>query len=243
MWRSTSASTARLAPIALLAVGCGGLASGDWRGDTLFEARGGVFVDPSDPDVVWPDEPLRVAVFWAGTDGETRAEQPVVVETAFPARYELSLHTPPPQSARFRSHWSDKMVAVGVPMLYADRNEDGRWNPSNEPLAGGAFDMAIVWAEGDRSAYGVEEGFQTVWMEADVCSETVPVHSQMFPAEDASLDLFVGDYWDHARDWNCDGSYDEWEEACPPESEMAYLCDDPMAMQDPFLLECDYLCP
>ncbi|TNE91285.1 MAG: hypothetical protein EP330_05740 [Deltaproteobacteria bacterium] len=239
MQRSISACIAS----AVLLGGCGGLASGGWPGDVLHEVRGSVFVDPGDPAAAWPDDPLRVAVFWAGADGQANTEQAVVVETEFPARYELALHAPPPEEVRFESPWAQTRVAVGMPMLYLDFNGNERWDEASEPLAGGAFELAILYAEDASWEMGFEQGFQTVWLAADVCAPKPPTDTEMFPVPGEPVDLYVGEYWSYVRDWNCDGSLDEWDQACPPESDMLQLCEDPKAMQEPFLQECAWLCP
>ncbi|MCO4743246.1 MAG: hypothetical protein KC912_00565 [Proteobacteria bacterium] len=242
MWRWTSAFTASLA----LLGSCGGLVGGDYRGEALYTVHGSVFVDPDDPDASWPDAPLRVAIFWAGADGFNETEQAVVIETEFPARYSLSIYQPPPPGVLFYTPWHDAKVAVGVPMLYLDHNEDHRWTPNEEPIVGGSYDLAVVYAEAShgQATLDVQEGYQSMWALDEVCDDRVATGTEFFPADGAPMDLFVGAYWEYVRDWDCDGSYDEWQEACPPPPDMQWLCDnDPLAFdEDPFLQECEYLC-
>lgn len=215
---------ARILPVFLL-LGCGGLAGADWRGERLFTISGDVLtLEPVDLS-----GNLRVALFWAWDD-ERPVEQSVVVETSFPAHYQLDVYAWPPEEAMFAAPWSTVELAIGVPLLYDDADGDERYDVG-EALVGGPQESGVLYVppladgvvvlpqelvDGTPSPVELTSGFHTVTndLQAGLCGE-VPLAPELIRQELTRTDLYVGPFWTHFTDWNCDEALTEWTDACP----------------------------
>lgn len=220
----------------LMLVGCGRLADGDYVGEPLFSLTGNVVDDGSSRDL-----DLRVALFWAN-DGAEREEQAVVVTTRFPAEYTMSLYAWPPDEARFDAQWDPgHRYAIGIPLVYADRNRDQQWNLGEEPVLGGSERQVVLFSESsaevlsaDGQSSPILEGFSRIWSDANtsICGSTNQPNFQVPQAEEPT-DLSVGLTWsNHLYDWDCDGEYEEWELLCPNIEAFDDWCRDPANAAD-----------
>jgi hypothetical protein len=234
----------------LVLAACGDpLVGGDYRGEVLASLDGTVRMDPSSGyDLqIYPTSELRVALFYATHDGGSAFEQPVVVETEFPARYRVDVHHPPPAEAIFEAAWSETEVAVATPLLYADLDADGRWQKDVDPIVGGSPDLALVWSSGTvtnpittTADWFIElrPGFQRMFADRPICIGQDQA-TTWFPAEDYPVDLWVGPAWDWLIDWNCNGHNEEWGQICPPLEEVEAMVEaDAAVLSDPYFGYC-----
>jgi len=203
---------------------CGPLADADYPGEVLFTLRGNVLTSEGQD---YRDESLRVSLFWVSGDDAVE-EQAVGMTTAFPARYTLELYAYPPTEALGAAGWQDRDVAVGMPLLYLDETNDGRWDP-HEPIVGGSPEEVVLYADGldDDDLDGVRDGFQRMYSSAHgVACGGMPVgdFEAMWPAEEQSTDLIVGEWWEELKDWDCDEDFDEWDALCPDGDELQDWC-------------------
>ncbi|MCB9544942.1 MAG: hypothetical protein H6706_03520 [Myxococcales bacterium] len=93
---------------------------------------------------------LRLGLFWARPDdaGAAPAVQHfALVVASFPARYQLSLYTPPPAEALQRGSASGQ-YGLGLLLVYLDTDADDRFTPGRDPIVGGAPGRAILYSPG-----------------------------------------------------------------------------------------------
>ena len=182
---------------------------------------------------------LRVALFWAWDD-ERPVEQSVVVETSFPAHYQLDVYAWPPDEAMFTAPWSNVELAIGVPLLYEDADDNGRYD-LGEALVGGPQESGVLYVppladgvvvideqliDGRVEEAELTSGFHTVAndLQSALCGQD-ELQPDLIRQEVSRTDLYVGPFWMHFADWNCDQVLTEWTDACPT------------APDDPALLE------
>lgn len=128
----------------LVLAGCGSLAGGDYRGEVMMAIEGTVYVE----DDLGLDDDIGVALLWTNGEAATDELQSVVVDTSFPARYELKLYKPPPAQTRLPLLGNEEMSAsIGQIVLFFDADGDGAWDRVHEPIVGGSYDSAIVWVD------------------------------------------------------------------------------------------------
>ena len=146
-----SATLAAAAALALSA--CGDpLVDGRYRGEPLFTLSGTVIADEGVAYEDWADGDVRISIEWSEWKG-TEARGGYDVEqletlTSFPAQFEVNIYQPPDLDALFWAPWLPGYeVAVGRPLLYLDRNQDGRWDVGSDEVIGGAFDTVLVYVE------------------------------------------------------------------------------------------------
>jgi hypothetical protein len=122
-------------------VGCDGLATNDYVGESLFTLEG-TFATTTNA----PEDPLGgVALLWqdpAGPDGPGVASTTVPVAIQFPASFEVDIPVPPPAAARF-SFEPGIDIAEAYVFVVANTGSD-----HVTPL-GGERTHAVVWASAD----------------------------------------------------------------------------------------------
>jgi len=236
-----------------LLTGCGdGLVGADYRGEVLAEMSGYVHVQYWNPNLppVWEEEAsrLRIAMFWGGPGGGIHEEQQVQAETEFPAKYTLKFYSPPPAESFQEAEGLVGRVAIGMPMLYIDLNDDGSWDHQKEPLVGSPYDTVMVYSEDGFEAY--EEGRKIEWIDGEPVREFTPVSMSpgfhlmngyvdlcqtalwpMAELREKRVDIVVDTFWDDLIDYDCDGALDEWMTVACPE-DMSDLCEDPEALAE-----------
>ncbi|MEQ1504491.1 MAG: hypothetical protein ABMB14_19795 [Myxococcota bacterium] len=211
--------------------GCGRLADGDYIGEPLFALSGTVYDDGSSHAL---GTPLRVALFWAN-DLSRQQEDAVVVSTRFPAEYTLTLYAFPPEETLFTAAWDpDGRYAIGTPLVYADRDADGRWDPDDEEVVGGSLDKVVLFAADGGDLPGptgetiplADRAFARVYAATEgssVCGQaTADVLQEPMPRD--PTDLQVGTWWTQLGDWDCDGNFDEWQDLCPDPDVLGEWC-------------------
>jgi hypothetical protein len=163
--------------------GCDELADSHTEGATLATLRGTISLGP---DVESPVGTLRVSVLWHDArfeeksrtseaddipceDGELSGwrietsllEQPVRVDTKFPSGFTVQLTEPPPVDALY--DYPDVRgvsVARGDLIVYDDRNDNGRLDPStvdakSPDLVYGSGKGSLPWGVGPRVHYSI----------------------------------------------------------------------------------------
>ena len=210
--------------LALLGSGCGSLADGSYLGEPLFTLSGSVMTSDG---LGVDEEDLRVSIFWAG-DEQTVEETATVLTTSFPARYELSIYAYPPDRALIEAPWSDGAYAVGMPLLYLDRNGDGRWSGDDEPMVGGAEEEVVLYAESEDDDLDeeVQQGFQRMYAEGArvACDGSEAGVEDLWPSDASETNLVVGEWWLSLVDWDCDEDLFEWDDLCPEGPELEDWC-------------------
>jgi hypothetical protein len=205
----------------LLLGGCGSLADGSYLGEPLMSLSGTVITESLDRS--FNDETIGVAMLWTLNLDGGDAAQSAVVRTEFPARYTLDIFQPPPQGNRIELFGEpDFLGVVGMPVIYADVNDDGVWNPDSEEVIGGSYTTGVLFSEsipdwfaqlaGDRA----KNGFAPVQLDRDPCIGGSSGESDALQSleldEPGESDLYVGYIAAVLWDWNCDGSDEEWSE-------------------------------
>lgn len=243
----------RLAPLAclasLLAAGCGDAAvGGGYRGEPLFTVSGWVLLESGTAylaaDAVTRGR-LRMAVLWSSQGPRERFDLiSSVAERAdaaalFPARYELTLYTPPsPALMHLTGDLGD--LAIGVIVAFIDSDGDGHWDGAHEQLVGAVVGTAIVYSpEGTQDgSVGAPfpAGYALAHVNADpaICGDLG--HAQLIYRDSAEVELRVDMTFPHdaALDLDCDGDPIEWVAFCPPSvAEIRARCVDLAATDAP----------
>lgn len=203
---------------------CGdGLVGGAYRGEPLITVSGKVLDDPNDPFSSGVDDgTLRITLRWAQWSGlGTGAldDQEIEALTSFPANYEMNIYQPPPAEARFDPPWdATDQIAVGVPLLYSDKNRDGVWD-TDEQLVGGPFDLVIVYLESipdldasDTALWdsgnvlqNAEPGYHVMSARVDYCSGGASAGAALAPVDRTTVDLWLGTAWEDIVQLDCRG--------------------------------------
>jgi|GEM_PF-4108993 len=163
--------------------GCDELADSQTEGAVLATLHGTISLGP---DVEPPNGTLRVSVLWhdarfeegrrereenapACDDGELTGwrietsllEQPVRVDTKFPSGFTVQLTEPPPADALYGyPDVRGVSVARGDLIVYDDRNDNGRLDPStvdamSPDLVYGSGKGSLPWGVGPRTHYSI----------------------------------------------------------------------------------------
>ncbi|TNF38033.1 MAG: hypothetical protein EP329_01515 [Deltaproteobacteria bacterium] len=244
---------ATLAALVALA-GCGDAAvDGGYRGEPLVTVSGWVRVETLASDIAGEAVQrgrLRMAVLWAASDGAgssrfdlfTSVAERVDASGLFPARYELTLFTPPAPRV-MQPAGGDGAYAVGVLVAFIDADDDGRWSlETGEQLVGAVLDTALVYspagAEGPGTASRFPAGYTLAAVEADPAVCTASGQARLIPLATPEADLTVDMAFpfEAALDLNCDGDPTEWLAFCPDLPLVLEVCGDPtMVEADPEL--------
>ena len=217
------------------------LVDGDYRGEPLLVLTGRVVeMIPQQSGEPLPSQvdDVRVALFWAQSpDGPSQSleavssvEQQVQAESMI-LRYEVRVHTPPPESALALPYLGQGQVALGQLIAYLDSNGSGAWEPEMDQLVGGVRDRAVVYtpdgASGQMFDAPLSAGFHLMGSAPCVDSENV---MRLAPAPDDEPQLEVNldiESWSFL-DLNCDGKTWEWFHAhCQDPDELEWLCSQP----------------
>ncbi|MFT7625789.1 MAG: hypothetical protein ACI9WU_004980 [Myxococcota bacterium] len=215
---------------ALLALGCDPLVGGQYQGQTLLSVEGTVRdTTPLDFDQDELDESgasLRIAVFWSRGDVTNPAadnaavsllEEQAVATGVFPSAFRIAIHSPPPEAAMLPN--GDGDAAIGLLVLFLDKDNDTRWDPTVDQLVGGLEEWVLVYARGAASLEGtgtLAAGYQMLEVEAednetsDRCKDGVVEYEVEDPhgvqvvidLSNPALALF---------DTDCDGDTDEYD--------------------------------
>ena len=194
-------------------VGCGsGLVGLDYRGEALVSIVGEVLHDtPIGIDV---DKPA-IGLFWRRSDGTISAEQSVVVDTNFPARYVLQVFLPPVDGVlQPLAAYGGVDGALGILLLYQDNGDNGAWDAGEDPLLGantgfiGWFDEAPPDETLEARRYlNVPSACRRPPQNPEVPDDA--------PEGQLHQDLVVGEVCSMLLEVDCDTSTSDWPELCP----------------------------
>jgi len=199
------------------------LVTGDYRGEPLLTVEGRIITDAEATRSAFVSSgELKVAVFWTrkiGASGLARLdggvdEQQVVTRSAFPARYAMTLYRPPEDAVLWTVPQGTGRLGVALLLLYWDENLNGRWDRTDEPLAGGSSAYVLAWAEGEvrSSLVGgrLSAGYHLMEIgQTDTCLAGVDLALMRAAAVDTDIDLTITDEVTEVMpDADCDGFVD-----------------------------------
>lgn len=226
LWRLAFAAT-------LLGMGCDGtLVEGTYHGEPLLTVSGAVrLVGKSTSGAEEPDSfpagTLKLAVVWLGQDSGSPAElvltaidQHITLVPVFPARYSLSLYTPPPAAASLGTGASGS-YAVAVLAAYVDANGNGSFDRDVDRLIGGAT--------GQRVILYTPSGLQASWLDrplapgyhrlvvggGQACKKWGHVGMQVDTLDETEIKIFAELPTDLFPDVDCDGQGADFVAGCP----------------------------
>lgn len=213
-----------LVPLCAALIGCGSVADSDYHGEPLAMLRGSVTVKAG----LSVQAPIDVAVLWthedSDGDGDALTSQPVRVEGAFPASFELVLNEPPPQAVLQESGTGNAFVmgfVVAVPAGVAPVEIED--NEGTIAPVGAVTEYVLIWtrkgfSEGSPEALwfdggAIPAGYQ--WMRVVSPEERLAANPSLAACED--------------RDFGADcpvPSDDDWDayDACATEAQMDAGC-------------------
>jgi len=229
------------------AAGCDDAAvGGDYQGEPLLTVTGWVRVENLYTDIAGDAIErgrLRTAVLWAAPDGSGagRSRFDVVSSVAervdasglFPARYELTLFSPPAPRL-VQPSGGEGSYAVGVIVAFLDTDDDGRWEAGAEQLVGAVLDVALVYSPDDGvrgPAMGTvfPPGYTLASVSDDpgTCGESgqALLYARDRPEADMVVDMAFP--YEAALDLDCDGVSTEWVAFCPSLEVVGDICVDP----------------
>jgi hypothetical protein len=217
-------------------VACGdGLVDASYQGLPLLSMAGQVMVEEELPPI---ESEVRVTILWS-SQGGSGAQQLVSVTTDFPAQYTLNLYTPPPDEVLYQPAPVPDRAAIGIPLVYEDRDGSGRYDRGVDPVIGGAEEALVFWFPQDVEFQAPEQPVDTGHgfpVDTDDPPETEPAEPfegaleagyhvmqplqelcqggpiALTPLDPMQVDLSVGEVEEFLRDADCDGRTDEWGE-------------------------------
>ncbi len=163
----------RIALALLLLAGCGeGLVDPDYRGEPLFRLEGQIrSVVELPPEV--REAPIRASVFWnpevrPGAPARLLEQASTSAEVRFPATFVMTFFRPP-EPQHFAAVQPPQ--AVGLILVYADLDADGRYDPERDRLVGGTREIGVLYtppATGDGAG-----SFVIIELEDGLCLREV----------------------------------------------------------------------
>lgn len=218
--------------------GCGNALVGtDYYGQRLFTFSGEVEVDLDDrqlDDLDLAPDAVRMALMWAQKDGvSSELQQDLVIETAFPAQYEMVLYHPPPDSAFTipKAEEGDdgpgpgpeNAFAYALPMAYVDEDGSGSFS-DGEKILGITLEALIFYMPEGFQTYNAPQGatlledtfsvgYHVVAFDQRACIDNHP--SPPRPSEHDDVDVLISDdLTSSLEDIDCDDTLDEWALLC-----------------------------
>ena len=232
-----------------LLAGCdAALVDGTYRGEPLLTLSGDVRLveKPTDAPTPFPSGTLRLAVLWQGSAGASAdalvvsgVEQSVSLVAVFPARYEVAIHTPPPDAALV--HDAAGAYALAVMAAYVDANENGTFDRDIDKLVGGATGQrAIAYAPSGLDAPWLAQplpaGYSRVLVQGAVgqtCKKLGHVPLAMDTGTNTELKVFAQVPSNLFPTTDCDATQSSFTAACPSPNKVAIDCAKGKA--DPFV--------
>lgn len=160
---------------------------------------------------------FRLGIFWAQGQGSAVVQQYSLTVSSFPARYGATLYAPPP--AGLLQPAAQGQFALGLVMVYLDRDDDGIYSAGVDPIVGGADGRAVLYTPGgvDDDRFGVlGPGYHRM----SVLSVCTPDGGELIAEADRSdvILTLTADPELQRRlllDPDCDGDFDDFA-ACDP---------------------------
>ena len=217
--------------------GCGDpLVGADYRGETLFLFQGAITEIFASASTHARADEVTLTLLWARDSGDTdggvtttSVQEQRVASAQSIMRYELAVHTPPPESLLRRPRGGEGLVVVGLIAAYIDENDDGRWDPQHDTLAGGVPQWVVLYtpkgASGGMLQAPLAPGFHA--LRASECGGEPWVRRLSVPGPEDEPDLVINLDLQASlyMDLDCNGDTTEWiAPTCPPIYELEQLC-------------------
>jgi len=227
-FRSPATSRLLFLGLCIAVSGCGDPLRGvEYQGTPMLTVEGQVVIMQSMIDL---QGEVRVALYWSSVQEHGQQhQQEVTIDTNFPARYQLTLFTPPPDEVIRENGRMPLPVAIGVPLLYEDQDGDGKFDADSDLVLGGAHSALVIYMDGeppapegndetgsgeDTASAGPESGppaFHDGYNLVSVQNTNCGTGALGLVIEDSpDVLITVDDAWDDWLDADCDGSLDEW---------------------------------
>lgn len=160
---------------------------------------------------------FRLGIFWAQGQGASVVQQYSLTVSSFPARYGATLYAPPPNGLLQPAARGE--FALGLIMVYLDRDDDGVFSAGVDPIVGGADGRAVLYTPTgvDDDRFGVlEAGYHRM----SVLSVCTPEGGELVAEADRSdvILTLTADPELQRRlllDPDCDGEFDDFA-TCDP---------------------------
>ena len=173
--------------------------------------------------------PLRLGIFWSRevkNGAEPRLQAFSLVTSSFPARWSLTLYSPPPNAALLRGSDSGR-YSLGLVLVWLDANEDGRWTRGSDPIVGGAELRAVLYTPdgvNDERLGHYGPGYHPLSL-FPTCEIGLGHEGER---DDSPMTLELSLEPELLRnlvlDTNCDGTLDEFD-ICPAQEEIEAACE------------------
>lgn len=217
--------------------GCGNALVGtDYLGQPLYTFSGEVDLDDKDfDDLDLEPDTVRMALLWGQRGGvSTELQQDLVIETSFPAQYEMVLYHPPPdevfvtpgeaaEAIEGPDFIDENAFAYGLPMAYVDDNGTSAFE-EGEQILGITLEAFVFYMPAGFETYNppdgallledtFSEGYHIVAFDDRACLNDRPAPPR--PAEEDDVDVLISDdLTSILEDIDCDGTLDEWSLLC-----------------------------
>lgn len=124
--------------------GCGDPIVGEtYLGTPAFQVRGPVV--QRETRIPASHGTLSARVFWVGAPADAE-EQPATLDGGL-AEFSMTFFDPPPgEATTFTSGGGAGRLGLGIIVLYADRDEDSRFDPKQDLLLGASAQHLVVYA-------------------------------------------------------------------------------------------------
>lgn len=160
---------------------------------------------------------FRLGIFWAEDVDAPVVQQYSLTVSSFPARYSATLYAPPPAQVIQPAERGD--FALGVLLVYLDRDGNDAYTPAVDPIVGGADGRAILYTPSgiDDARFGtLSAGYHRM----GVLSVCTPEGGELIAErDDSDMILTLAADPDLQRrlllDPDCDGAFDDFA-ACDP---------------------------
>lgn len=160
---------------------------------------------------------FRLGIFWAQGASDAVVQQYSLTVSSFPARFAATLYAPPPDAVLQPAE--SGRYALGLLMVYLDRDGDDAFSAGVDPIVGGADGRAVLYTPGgvDDPRFGaLGPGYHRMGV-LSVC--TAAGGALVAQADPSELVLTLSADPDLQRrlllDPDCDGAFDDFA-TCEP---------------------------
>lgn len=224
------------------------LVDGSYLGEPLLVVTGSVRLVDKDQAAPspFPAGTLRLALMWLGPKDAAAdtlfmaaVEQSVSLVAVFPARYQVAIHTPPPDAAILTDTGAGA-YALAVLAAYVDTNDNGAFDRDIDKLVGGATGQRVIgyFPNGLQASWlpqPISAGYHRMVVQGvgQACKNPGRVPLVLDPEADTEVKVFAQMPTTLFPDLNCDGTHSEFTAGCPSPYKVSTDCAKGKA--DPFI--------